>query len=217
MQRKSEVDMLNKHGFDLWSGSYDHTVRNAEDNNQYPFAGYTDLMNTIYGTIMKQAPVKILDIGFGTAMLTSKLYDGGNTITGIDFSSEMLRIAQSKMPNANLMQWDFTNGIPPELSKQTFDFIVSTYALHHLTDDSKVDFITKLLDLLAPNGTILIGDVSFKTRSDLLLCKKSCGDDWDSDEIYFVFSELSDSLNHLCNLTFNEFSFCSGIIEIQKD
>lgn len=208
--------MLNQHGFDLWSDSYDHSVKNAERNTQYPFAGYTALMNTIYGTIMNQSPAKVLDIGFGTAMLTSKLYDGGNVITGIDFSPEMLKIAQSKMPKANLLQWDFSDGIPPALNEHRFDFIVSTYALHHLSDDSKVDFITGLLDLLEVKGTVLIGDVSFKTRSGLISCKESCGDSWDEDEIYFVFSELRDSLSHLCNPAFHEFSFCSGIIEIQK-
>lgn len=208
--------MLNNHGFDLWSDNYDNSVRNADKDNQFPFAGYANLMNAIYGTIMKQSPAKVLDIGLGTALLTSKLYDVGNDVTGFDFSSEMIKIALSKMPNANLLQWDFTLGIPPALYNQTFDFIISTYALHHLTDDAKVDFIVALLNLIEPQGIILIGDVCFRTRADLLSCKETCGDDWDDDEIYFVFSELQDKLGSLCNLTFHKFSFCSGIIEIQK-
>lgn len=208
--------MLNNHGFDLWSNNYDTSVREADENNQYPFAGYTDLMNAIYGTIMKHSPVKVFDIGFGTALLTSKLYDAGNLITGIDFSSEMLRIASLKMPAANLLQWDFSLGIPPVLSNQTFEFIISTYALHHVTDDVKVELISSLLSLLETNGTILIGDVCFRTREGLLLCKDACGDDWDDDEIYFVFSELQERLAPICNLVFHEFSFCSGIIEIRK-
>ena len=209
--------MLNNHGFDLWSDSYDDSVKNADENNQYPFAGYTELMNAIYGTVMNQSPAKVLDIGFGTSMLTSKLYDGGSTITGIDFSSEMLKIASSKMPGANLLQWDFTNGIPPVLNNQTFDFIVSTYALHHLADDIKVAFVAELLNVLEPDGAILIGDVCFLTRDKLLSCRESCGDDWDDDEVYFVFSELQDRLSALCSLTFHEFSSCSGVVEIRKN
>ena len=208
--------MLNNHGFDLWADSYDDSVRNADEGNQYPFAGYTHLMNAVYGTIMNQAPAKVLDIGFGTAKLTAKLYDAGNYITGIDFSSEMIKIALSKMPDATLLQWDFSLGIPPELRGNTFDFIVSTYALHHLTDDAKASFITGLLDLLKPNGSILIGDVCFNTRDELLACQASCGKDWDEEEIYFVFSELQARLCSSCNLSFHEFSFCSGIIEIRK-
>jgi putative AdoMet-dependent methyltransferase len=41
-------------------------------------------MNAIYGTVMHRTPADILDIGFGTAMLTTKLYDAGNRITGFD-------------------------------------------------------------------------------------------------------------------------------------
>ncbi len=161
--------MLNNHGFDLWSDSYDDSVRHLDTKNQYPFAGYTNLMNAIYGTIMKQAPAKILDIGFGTALLTSKLYDAENTITSLDFSSEMLKIALSKMPAANLLQWNFNLGIPPALKGHLFDFIISTYALHHLTDCVKIDFIAALLNLLEPQGKILIGDVCFLSRNDLRL------------------------------------------------
>ena len=208
--------MLNDHGFDLWADRYDDSVRNADESHQYPFAGYTDLMNAIYGTIMNQAPASVLDIGFGTAKLTSKLYDAGNHITGIDFSSEMIKIASSKMPDATLLHWDFSLGIPLALSGNTFDFIISTYALHHLTDDAKVSFITGLLDLLTPNGSILIGDVCFNTRDELLTCQASCGDNWDDDEIYFVFSELQACLHASCALRFHPFSFCSGIIEIYK-
>lgn len=209
--------MLNNHGFDLWSDNYDEFVKNADDNNQYPFAGYTALINAIYGTVMNQSPANVLDIGFGTAMLTSKLYDGGNVITGIDFSSEMLKIALEKMPNANLFQWDFTNGIPPVLNNQSFDFIISTYALHHLDDDAKVTFIMELLDVLEPDGAILIADVCFTARDNLLSCRESCGDDWDDGEIYFVFSELQNRLSPLCIITFHKYSFCSGIIEIRKN
>ena len=208
--------MLSNHGFDLWSDSYDLSVKKAEENNKYPFAGYTGLMNAIYGSIMEKSPAKVLDIGFGTAMLTSKLYEGGNIIAGIDFSAEMIKIASTKMPEANLLQWDFSLGIPPELENESFDFIISTYALHHLNDDDKVEFLSKLLNLLKSNGSILIGDVCFNTREELLSCQAACGDAWDDDEIYFVFSELQDRLGSLCKPAFHEFSFCSGVIELSK-
>ena len=206
--------MLDNHGFDLWAGHYDEAVQQAEDNHQYPFAGYTGVMNAIYGTILQHAPVTVFDIGFGTAQLTSRLYEAGNTITGIDFSLEMVRIALSKMPKATLLQWNFSLGIPPQLRGESFDFIVSTYALHHLTDDAKVHFITSLLDLVKPKGSILIGDVCFPTRSELLACQASCGGAWDEDEIYLVFSELHARLGASCKLRFHAFSFCAGIVEI---
>lgn len=208
--------MLTNRGFDLWSDTYDTSVKKTDEKHIYPFAGYARVMTAIYETIMNQSPAKVLDIGFGTAMLTSKLYDAGNEITGIDFSAEMIKVALSKMPTANLMQWNFTSGLPPALSHQIFDYIVSTYALHHLTDMAKTNFIIQLLDILNPRGAILIGDVCFRTRNKLRACQKACGKDWDNDEFYFVFSELYENLSELCHLDFHEFSFCSGVIEIKR-
>ena len=89
-------------------------------------------------------------------------------------------------------------------------------SFHHLAEDEKILFITQLLYIFEPGGKILIGDVYFKTREDLLACKAACGDNWDDDEIYFVLSELENNLNPICKLTFREFSFCAGIIEISR-
>ncbi|WP_444658419.1 hypothetical protein ACRQV7_12670 [Caproiciproducens sp. R2] len=85
-------------------------------------------------------------------------------------------------------KWNINSAIPSHA-------IERTYAPHHLTDDAKVSFIAELLDLLDTQGSVLIGDVCFYTRNDLLLCKESYGDGWDDEEIYFVFSELKDPLN----------------------
>jgi len=208
--------MLNDHGFDLWSGQYDDSVKKADERNLYPFAGYARVMSAIYASVMNAAPAKVLDVGFGTALLTAKLYEGGNAITGIDFSAEMIEIAAQKMPGATLLQWDFTRGVPPALHERTFDFIVSTYALHHLADDVKVGFLSSLLSLLEPGGAILIGDVCFPTRDDLLACRDDCGDEWDDEEYYFVISELQKRLGPICRLDFRPFSFCSGVIELRN-
>lgn len=206
--------MLDSHGFDLWAGDYDKAVNVSDDRGKYPFAGYKDLMNAIYGTVMNKHPSKVLDIGIGTGTLASKLYERGNDITGLDFSSEMLEQARSKMPDAQLIQCDFSKGLPSVLGSTTFDFIISTYALHHLKDVEKAVFISSLLDFLNENGSIIIGDVSFRTRSDLEGCKASCGDEWDVDEHYFVFSEINEAMKNKCVLTYHQFSHCSGVIEI---
>jgi len=208
--------MANSHEFDLWADSYDSSVKSADEEDRYPFAGYGRIINAVYETVMARAPAKILDIGFGTAVLTSRLYDVGNNITGIDFSTEMLDMAKGKMPEADLLRWDFTQGIPTALANEKFDFIISTYALHHLEDDEKIKMIADLLDLLNPTGAILIGDICFLTREDLLACKTACGDLWDDSESYFVPAEIKDALKEICRLSYRPISFCSGLIEIKK-
>lgn len=208
--------MLNKTGFDLWANHYDQTVQQSEENERYPFAGYKEILNTIYNKVMQKKHSNVLDIGFGTAVLTAKLYEDGHNIDGIDFSPKMIEIAQVKMPQANLMEWDISKGLPDFFKGHKYDSIVSTYALHHLMDEEKVPFIKNLLALLKDDGKLFIGDIAFATRKQLESCRKSSIDVWDEDEFYFVDEELSPLLNPFCRCDFYPLSHCGGIFVISK-
>ena len=208
-------DMLDYHEFDLWAGGYDNEVRISDEQNDFPFAGYRKMMSIIYNTVMRKKPAKVLDIGIGTGMLAKSLYEEGNEITGIDFSDEMLKKSKAKMPNAILIQCDFSKGLPSELNNRKYDFIISTYALHHLPDIMKLDFIRTLLRCLDEEGVIIIGDVGFPCWGDLEKSKKANPDEWDDDEYFFVFTELITRLCHHCILTYHQLSHCAGILEIR--
>ena len=203
--------MLDNKGFDLWADGYDKTVGVSDEGNTYPFAGYKDVLGTIYKSIMEKPNAVVLDIGFGTGTLTTKLYEKGCTIYGQDFSARMIELASEKMPNAHLYQGDFTQGLVEPLQAQSYDFIVATYSLHHLTDEQKVCFLHMLCDHLNPGGQVLIGDVAFENRSQLEQCRKDVGDEWDDDEIYFVVDELT---REFPELGFRQISHCSGVLSI---
>lgn len=180
----------------------------SEESNEYPFAGYKDVLNTVYGEIKSGGGKTVLDIGFGTGILSKRLYDEGVEIYGIDFSAEMVNAAKEKMPNAKLYQFDFTKGLSKELDGQSFDFIVTTYAIHHLTDEEKVGFIKLLKIRLTPNGKILIGDIAFETKKDMELCMKQAGDEWDDEEFYIVAEDLK---KFFPDMKFMKISFCGGV------
>ena len=203
--------MLDNKGFDLWADGYDKAVGVSDEENTYPFAGYKDVLGTIYRTIMEKPNAVVLDIGFGTGTLTTKLYENGCTIYGQDFSARMIELASEKMPNANLYQGDFTHGLVEPLLAQRYDFIVATYSLHHLTDEQKVSFLRVLQDHLNPGGQILIGDVAFETRSQLEQCRKDVGDEWDEEEFYCIAEELK---TEFPSLNFEKITFCSGILTL---
>lgn len=205
--------MLNNTGFNLWADEYDKSVGLSDENGVYPFAGYKDVLNRIYNSILSGYGKTILDIGFGTGTLTTKLYEQGCTIFGQDFSKRMIELAQTKMPEAKLYQGDFSVGLADALKLHRYDAIVATYSLHHLSDTQKVVFLKDLLPLLNKGGVIYIGDVAFRTRSELENCKKQAGDEWDNDEIYFVYEELKSALP---KLTFTQCSYCAGVLSLQK-
>ncbi|MBR2421789.1 MAG: class I SAM-dependent methyltransferase [Oscillospiraceae bacterium] len=203
--------MLNNTGFDLWADDYDKSVGLSDENGKYPFAGYKTFLNAIYNRILTSSRKTVLDIGFGTGTLTSKLYEHGCIVYGQDFSARMIELAQEKMPKARLFQGDFSKGLAEPLTQQKYDAIIATYSLHHLTDLQKVDFINKLLSLLNDCGCIYIGDVAFETRADLEECMADVGDEWDDDEIYFVFDELK---AHFPNMQFEKMSNCAGLLSL---
>ena len=204
--------MLDNKGFDLWADGYDKSVGLSDEENTYPFARYKDVLGTIYKTSMEKENAVVLDIGFGTGTLTTKLYENGCNIYGQDFSARIIELASQKMPNAHLYQGDFTQGLVEPLLAQNYDFIVATYSLHHLTDEQKVSFLRVLQDHLNPGGQVLIGDVAFENRSQLEQCRKDVGDEWDDDEIYFVADEL---MKGFPSLEFIQISYCSGILSLE--
>ena len=204
--------MLDKKGFDLWADDYNKSVGLSDDDNSYPFAGYKEILNQIYNEVLSLKAKKVLDIGFGTATLTSRLYEKGIEIYGQDFSKEMLDIAKEKMPHARLYFKDFSHGLDEALLTNKYDAIIATYSLHHLADEDKIDFIKSLLPLLNNGGKILIGDVAFKTRHELEICKNHAGHSWDDEEFYFVYDEMKDKFP---TATFNQISHCAGIITIE--
>ena len=204
--------MLDNKGFDLWADEYDKAVGLSEEDNSYPFAGYKDVLGAIFREVMSKENARVLDIGFGTGTLTTKLYEKGCDVYGQDFSRRMIELAGEKMPDAHLYQGDFAEGLVKELSECKFDYIIGTYSFHHLTDAQKIPFIRSLLERLNEGGKLLIGDVAFASRADLEKCREEVGADWDSDEFYFAADELQ---AYFPGLVFIPKSFCAGVIEIQ--
>lgn len=205
--------MLNSNGFDVWADGYDESVRLADENDAYPFAGYATILREIYGRVCASGAKAVLDIGFGTGTLAGQLYQQGCDVFGQDFSSRMIQLAQGKMPRAQLYQGDFSLGLVQELKQQRYDAIIATYALHHLTDEQKAAFFQELLPLLQDNGCIYVGDVAFATRAQLEQCKAQAGDDWDASEIYFVYDELKQAFPQL---RFEPVSHCAGLLTLKK-
>lgn len=202
--------MLNSKGFDLWADGYDKSVGLSDEDNTYPFAGYKNVLNTIFSEIVSKYRPTVMDIGFGTGTLTKKLYEYGCEIWGLDFSERMIQLAKEKMPGAHLFRGDFSKGVALELRQQSYDYIIATYSLHHLSDGEKVRLIDSLLPLLKENGKIIVGDVMFENRGELEQCRRISGNEWDDDEIYFVYDEIRALFN--CKVRFQKVSHCAGIL-----
>jgi putative AdoMet-dependent methyltransferase len=206
--------MMDSKGFDNWSGEYDESVANSKG---YPFEGYYHVLGHVHNMISVDNYTKILDIGIGTGQLTYELYKKGGQIYGVDFSEKMLELAREKMPKAEFYKFDFNNGVPEELKGMEFDYIVSSYAIHHIDDRQKVGYIKELGNILKDKGEIILADVAFETRDELVKFKEDSGKAWDNDEVYMVVDEI---VHELCKEGFTciylQISQCAGVLEIRK-
>ncbi|NUU77038.1 MerR family transcriptional regulator [Paenibacillus xylanilyticus] len=99
-----------------------------------------------------------LDIGTGTGNLAGKLLERGATMTGIDQSREMLRTCRTKYPKMHVKLGNFL-ALP--FADQTFDFLVSSFAFHHLSPDQQQLALQEMQRVLTARGRICLTDLMF--------------------------------------------------------
>ncbi len=205
--------MLSKKGFDEWMKSYDKDVVQTDEAGRFPFAGYRDVLYTIYQMGLKRAPKTLLDVGVGTGVLAKQFYAAGVKVEGMDFSAEMLKKAQKRLPDATLLHGDMREGLPDGFSGKSYDLITGTYALHHLNHKEKVRLLEDLRKRLNDDGVLLIGDVAFETHSDHDTIRRNHQEDWDEDEHYWVYETIQKDFP---KSLFLPISYCAGVLIVRK-
>lgn len=95
----------------------------------------------------------ILDFGCGIGVPIDKyLVEHGCGVVGIDISPKHIRAAKKNVPGAKFIEGDFSK---IELS-ETFDAIISFYAIFHIPREEHKELFLKMANLLKENGLILI-------------------------------------------------------------
>lgn len=122
---------------------------------------YKDYGQALDWIVKWAAPIpgeKGLDIGAGTGNLAGMLLAKGTEMTAVDQSKQMLRLCQSKFPN---METKLGNFLALPFLDGNFDFAVSSFAFHHLTDTQKQLAIVEMRRVLKPHGRICIADYMY--------------------------------------------------------
>jgi len=204
--------MFDNKDFDKWAGNYDESITLYLD--KFPFHGYYDLLALCQSLVNPEPGFKVLDVGIGTGLLSQELYKQGCSISGVDFSEEMLGKAESKMPNGNFHKVDVARDRLGILNEQQFDRIISSYFFHHLDHEQKVSFLAQAIEKnLCENGKIIIADVGFETRSDYEKAHEKYKDSWDEDEHYLCGEEIVSTLSSEgIKMTYRQVNFCAGLL-----
>lgn len=115
-----------------------------------------------YGAAIRMLPfarentVRVLDLGGGTGLLSASILAAfpRARITLADASETMLAGARERFahqPNVRFEITDFSKAIPAG----PFDAVVSSLAIHHLSDPDKRSLFTRIHDVLRPGGVFV--------------------------------------------------------------
>lgn len=198
--------------FDEWALNYEQDAARWEAAGTYPFGGRTRVLERVLELAAVRPGDKVLDLGCGPAVLLEPLARAGCEVYGVDSSRQMLALAERRVPKARLALADLRDELPAEWGSG-FRAITCTYAIHHITDAEKAELLDRLACLLGPGGAVLVGDVAFATRDDLLAARASAGEDWDEEELYCVADELS---RQVPGLVFHKVNDWAGVVEVRR-
>ena len=94
----------------------------------------------------------VLDIGCGAGVPITQLLAKTFAVTGVDISSEMIRLARANVPCASFLQSDITS---VEFDDSSFDAVVAFYSLFHIPRDDHPRLFHRIRDWLKPGGYLM--------------------------------------------------------------
>ena len=115
------------------------------------------------GACFNTPVARLLDLGCGTGLQLERLFKRfpGMEVTGIDMSYEMLKIMREKYPDKKLR---LLCGSYFDVSFEgLFDSVLTTYSLHHFSEESKLKLYKRVYAALKPEGLFVFGDYTVST------------------------------------------------------
>lgn len=93
---------------------------------------------------------KLLDLGCGGGVpASSYFYEKGLDVTGVDISSEMIKLAKQNLPNGNFFVSDM---LECNFTSEEFDVIISTFAIIHIPQHKQKELFGRIFNWLKKNG-----------------------------------------------------------------
>lgn len=104
-----------------------------------------------------------VDLGAGTGFVTMALAPLTSSVLAVDISAAMTatlaeHAGQNGLRNISTQVSDLRE---LRLEPESADLVISSYALHHLSDADKRDLVARAARWLRPGGRLVIGDMMF--------------------------------------------------------
>ncbi|MCZ6499696.1 MAG: methyltransferase domain-containing protein [Gammaproteobacteria bacterium] len=114
----------------------------------------------------QEAALKVMDLGAGTGIFSARVLERfpNSNVTAIDGAAAMIDIAADRLgPMADRIHWviaDFRQLPAETLAADSYDLVISSYALHHLSADEKLALLKQVVGALKPGGWFLNADIA---------------------------------------------------------
>jgi SAM-dependent methyltransferase len=119
----------------------------------YPSELYDDIAELLGNRselLGNASEVRVLEIGAGTGLATAPMVERGWSVTAVELSPDMARIAQAKLPEVEMIVADFDRW---ELPAASYDLVISATAFHWLDPATRV---ARCADVLRPGGLLAV-------------------------------------------------------------
>jgi tRNA (cmo5U34)-methyltransferase len=143
--------------FDKRADSYDHHMLVDLQLTEF----YEEIANCFPVGMNNQ---KLLDLGCGTGLELEQLFAKISmlSVTGVDLSQEMLNVLKAKYADKEL-KLICGSYFDVDFGEQCFDYALSTYSLHHFSEEEKIGLYRKIYIFLHDGGNFVEGDYTCKT------------------------------------------------------
>lgn len=152
--------------------SEDYKRTNSFDEPTKAFARRFSLMGTLFGRILYRKLLKnlnlngdecIFDFGSGVGTLAKiilrKIQPNGH-YTCLDVSNVLMDEAKRKLKKFNNVDFIVSDIRESKLENNKYDLIVSSWVIHHVPEDIRLESMKYLNKILKPKGRVLIQEFS---------------------------------------------------------
>ncbi|WP_409343068.1 MerR family transcriptional regulator [Paenibacillus sp. MBLB4367] len=156
--RSARTGWSDRWGFDRLAETYDAELNGSfgEENTAGVYVGYYEAaLDRVAELVAPRQGEAGLDIGAGTGNLAAKLAAAGAAMVGVDQSREMLKRCAGKVPG---LETKIGNFLALPCFDQQFDFVVTSFAFHHLTDEQQPLALEEMNRVLKRGGRLCIAD-----------------------------------------------------------
>jgi tRNA (cmo5U34)-methyltransferase len=132
-----------------------------------------EIAKSLYRHLAKRSPLRrILDLGCGDGLMVEELLKVDDSInaTLVDGSQEMLIAAGNRLArfeNKHLIKANFQDLLAQDLLPNAFNFVISSFAIHHLVMSEKEALFEYIYRHLDSGGFFLNIDVVLSPTDDL--------------------------------------------------